>query len=69
MKPNIVLGRQIEHYVHCSFMAMTAEQMETTRNAWLSCQLADRPDHDNDACRAVHRSTLRKMHDVFAPRA
>lgn len=69
MPPSKVLGRDIAHFVQCSFMSLTDEQLAACRNAWLSCQVADGRDHDNEICQRLHKRTLIEMNDAFAPRA
>jgi len=66
MTPAKVLGRDIAHYLQCNFMALTDEQFTAAFHAWLSCQVADGRDHDNDLCRRLHKLTLVKMLDALA---
>lgn len=52
--PNVVMMRDIEAWLH-SNIAIPDAIFSAALQAWLSFAVADRADHDNAICQAMHK--------------
>lgn len=62
--PNVVMMRDIEAWLH-SNIATSDTVFSAALRTWHSCAVADRNDHNNALCQAMHKATVMEFHDIL----